>query len=317
MKQYLVRRLLGLIPTLFIISVIVFSLTRVLPGDPAAAMAADDTGFVDAEVRAMINERFGLEDPIVVQYGRWVKGIATGDWGISLYSGVSVYDQIMQRAGFTIQLAILAWLAAILIGVPIGVLSALKRNSLTDMVATTFAVSGIALPNFWLGMLMIILFAVTLGWFPAGGYTPFSEDPVGWFKGMIMPTIVLGTALSAGIMRLMRSSLLEVMGEDYVRTARAKGMREATVIWGHAVRNALLPVVTVITLQLGILIGGTVVTETVFFLPGVGRLVVDAVISKDLQVVQMGLLFLTFAVVIANVIADILYRVLDPRIQYR
>ncbi len=316
MKKYLLRRLLGLIPTLFIISIIVFSLTRVLPGDPAAVLAANEEGYIDAALRESINERFGLNDSLVVQYGRWMKGVFTGDWGVSIFSGVSVFTQIMERASFTIQLAVLAWVTAILIGVPVGVLSALKRNSITDMVATTFAVSGIALPNFWLGLMMIILFAVTLGWLPAGGYTPFSENPADWFKSMIMPTIVLGTALSAGIMRLMRSALLEVMSEDYVRTARAKGLGEPTVIWVHAVRNALLPVVTLITLQLGLLIGGTVVTETVFFLPGVGRFVVDAVIAKDFQVVQMGLLFLTLGVVIANLAADVLYTILDPRIQY-
>jgi len=316
MKKYLVRRLLGLIPTLFIISIIVFSLTRVLPGDPAAVLAANEEGYIDAELRAAINERFGLNDSMIVQYGRWMKGVFTGDWGISIFSGVPVFSQIMERASFTIQLAVLAWVTAILIGVPVGVLSALKRNSITDMVATTFAVSGIALPNFWLGLMMIILFAVTLDWLPAGGYTPFSENPADWFKSMVMPTIVLGTALSAGIMRLMRSALLEVMGDDYVRTARAKGLGEPTVIWVHAVRNALLPVVTLITLQLGLLIGGTVVTETVFFLPGVGRFVVDAVIAKDFQVVQMGLLFLTLGVVIANLVADVLYTILDPRIQY-
>jgi peptide/nickel transport system permease protein len=316
MKKYLVRRLVGLIPTLFIISIIVFSLTRVLPGDPAAVLAANEEGYIDAELRAAINERFGLTDSLIVQYGRWMRGVFTGDWGISIFSGVSVFEQIMSRASFTIQLAVLAWITAIIIGVPVGVLSALKRNSITDMVATTFAVSGIALPNFWLGLMMIILFAVTLDWLPAGGYTPFSESPTGWFKSMIMPTIVLGTALSAGIMRLMRSALLEVMSEDYVRTARAKGLGESSVIWIHAVRNALLPVVTLITLQLGLLIGGTVVTETVFFLPGVGRFVVDAVIAKDFQVVQMGLLFLTLGVVLANLTADILYTILDPRIQY-
>ena len=316
MKKYLIRRLIGLVATLFLSSIIIFSLVRVLPGDPAAVLAATDEGFIDQELRESIEKRFGLTDPLPVQYGRWMKGALTGDWGISIYTGVPVFGQIMERAGFTIQLAILAWITAILIGVPIGVLSALKRNSVIDMIATTFAVSGIALPNFWLGIMMIIIFAVTFDWLPVGGYTPFSENPVEWAKGMVMPTIVLGTALSAGIMRLMRSALLEVMSEDYVRTARAKGLGESTVIWMHAVRNALLPVVTVLTLQLGTLIGGTVVTETVFFLPGLGRFIVDAVISKDFLVVQMGLLFLTLGVVIANLFADVFYTVLDPRIQY-
>ena len=316
MKRYLIRRLIGLLPTLFLISIAVFSITRVLPGDPAATLAASDEGEIDPELRAFITEKYGLDDPLPTQYGRWMWGVVRGDWGESLFSGVGVFEQIRRRAGFTIQLALLAWVTALLIGIPLGVASALRRNSVGDMAATSFAVAGIALPNFWFGMLMIILFAVILGWLPTGGYTPIAENPAAWARGMVMPTIVLGTALSAGIMRLMRSALLEVLMQDYVRTARAKGLAESRVIWSHAVRNALLPVVTLSTLQLGGLIGGTVVTETVFFLPGVGRFVVDAVIQKDYLIVQMGLMFLTLGVVFANLAADITYTVLDPRIRY-
>ena len=316
MKRYLIRRLIGLVPTLFLISIAVFSITRVLPGDPAAMLAASDEGVIDPELRAFITEKYGLDDPLVTQYWRWMWGVVRGHWGDSFFSGVGVFEQIKTRAGFTIQLALLSWVAALLIGIPLGVASALRRNSIGDMAATSFAVAGIALPHFWLGMLMIILFAVTLGWLPTGGFTPISENPAAWARGMVMPTVALGTALSAGIMRLTRSSLLEVLMQDYVRTARAKGLGEARVIWLHALRNALLPVVTLSTLQLGGLIGGTVVTETVFFLPGVGRFVVDAVIQKDYLIVQMGLMFLTIGVVIANLIADIAYTVLDPRIRY-
>jgi peptide/nickel transport system permease protein len=316
MKRYLIRRLIGLLPTLLLISIAVFSITRVLPGDPAAMLAASDEGQIDPQLRAFITEKYGLDDPLVIQYWRWMWGVVRGDWGDSFFSGVGVFEQIRTRAGFTIQLAVLAWITALLIGIPLGVASALRRNSLGDMAATSFAVAGIALPNFWLGMLMIIFFAVMLGWFPTGGYTPINENPALWAKGMVMPTIALGTALSAGIMRLTRSSLLEVLMQDYVRTARAKGLGEPRVVWLHALRNALLPVVTLSTLQLGGLIGGTVVTETVFFLPGVGRFVVDAVIQKDYLIVQMGLMFLTLGVVVANLIADIAYTVLDPRIRY-
>jgi peptide/nickel transport system permease protein len=316
MKRYLIRRVIGILPTLFLISLAVFSMARVLPGDPAAMLAASDEGVIDPELRAFITEKYGLDDPLVTQYWRWMWGVVRGDWGDSFFSGVGVFEQIRTRAGFTIQLAVLAWVTALLIGIPLGVASALRRNSLGDMAATSFAVAGIALPHFWLGMLMIILFAVVLGWLPTGGYTPISEDPVAWAKGMVMPTIALGTALSAGIMRFTRSALLEVLMQDYVRTARAKGLGEPRVIWFHALRNALLPVVTLSTLQLGGLIGGTVVTETVFFLPGVGRFVVDAVIQKDYLIVQMGLMFLTLGVVAANLIADIAYTVLDPRIRY-
>ena len=306
-----------MIPVLFFISVMVFALTRILPGDPARLLAAvDESGVADPAVLAAITEKYGLDDPLHEQYLRWVKDVARGDWGTSIFSGQDIYPQIRDRLGFTAQLAGLAWLMSLLIGIPMGVISALKRNSAQDVAATSFAVSGVALPNFWLGMVLIIIFSVQLGWLPVGGYTPLSESPIGWAKGMIMPVVTLGTALSAIIMRQMRSGLLEVMGEDYVRTARAKGAGAQRVIWIHAMRNALIPVITVSTLQLGTLMGGTVVTETVFFLPGLGRFIVDAVLAKDFQVIQMGLMVLTVGVLIANLIADILYAVIDPRIRY-
>lgn len=318
MQQYLVRRLITLIPVLLLISIVVFSLTRVLPGDPARLLAAiDETGYVDPEVLVAIEERYGLDRPVTVQYFDWLWGVVRGDWGTSIFSGQKVFPQIKSRLSFTVQLAALAWFTSLLIGIPLGVLSALKRNSARDIAVTGIAVSGIALPNFWLGMLMIIFFGVWLGWLPTGGYTPFQDNPLDWAKGMVMPTITLGTALSAVIMRQMRAALLEVLREDYIRTARAKGLVERKVIWVHAMKNSLLPVVTVSSLQLGTLIGGTVVTETVFFLPGIGRFVVDAVIAKDFQVVQMGLLVLTLAVLLANLFADIAYTFLDPRIRYK
>ena len=317
MKTFLVRRLIGLIPVLFFISVVVFALTRILPGDPARLLAAiDESGVADPEVLAAITEKFGLDDPLHEQYLNWVKDVSRGNWGASIFSGQDIFPQIRDRLGFTVQLAGLAWLMSLLIGIPMGVISALKRNSAQDVAATSFAVSGVALPNFWLGMVLIIIFSVWLGWLPVGGYTPLSESPIDWAKGMIMPVVTLGTALSAIIMRQMRSGLLEVMGEDYVRTARAKGAGPRRVIWIHAMKNALIPVITVSTLQLGTLMGGTVVTETVFFLPGLGRFIVDAVLSKDFLAIQMGLMVLTVGVLLANLVADILYAVIDPRIRY-
>lgn len=247
MKRYLLRRLIGLLPTLLLISIAVFSITRVLPGDPAAMLAASDEGVIDPQLRAFITEKYGLDDPLVTQYWRWMWGVVRGEWGDSFFSGVGVFEQIRTRAGFTLQLAILSWLTALLIGIPLGVASALRRNSIGDMAATSFAVAGIALPNFWLGMLMIILFAVMLGWLPTGGYTPISESPVLWAKGMVMPTIALGTALSAGIMRLTRSALLEVLMQDYVRTAGEGPGRAAGHLAAHveeriaARRNAVNP----------------------------------------------------------------------------
>ena len=317
MQRYLLRRVINIIPVLVLISIIVFATVRVLPGDPARLLAAvDETGFVDPEVLAAIEKRYGLDKPIVTQYFDWVWGVMRGDWGTSLLSSQDVFPQIRSRLSFTVQLAGLSWLLSLLIGIPMGVISALRRNSIRDIAVTSFAVSGIALPNFWLGMLMIIFFGVWLGWLPTGGYTSYLDSPVEWARKMIMPTITLGTALSAVTMRQMRASLLEVMREDYIRTARAKGLMEQRVVLLHAMKNSLLPVITLSTLQLGTLVGGTVVTETVFFLPGIGKFIVDAVIAKDFLVVQMGLMLLTLGVLVANLIADISYAFLDPRIRY-
>lgn len=317
MQRYLLRRVINIIPVLALISIIVFATVRVLPGDPARLLAAvDETGFVDPEVLAAVEKRYGLDKPIVTQYFDWVWGVMRGDWGVSLLSSQDVFPQIRSRLSFTVQLAGLSWLLSLLIGIPMGVISALRRNSIRDIAVTSFAVSGIALPNFWLGMLMIIFFGVWLGWLPTGGYTSYLDSPVEWARKMIMPTITLGTALSAVTMRQMRASLLEVMREDYIRTARAKGLMERRVVLLHAMKNSLLPVITLSTLQLGTLVGGTVVTETVFFLPGIGKFIVDAVVAKDFLVVQMGLMLLTLGVLVANLIADISYAFLDPRIRY-
>ena len=302
---------------LVLISIVVFSTVRVLPGDPARLLAAiDETGFVDPEVLAAVEKRYGLDKPVVTQYFEWVWGVIRGDWGASLISSQDVFPQIRSRLSFTAQLAGLSWLLSLAIGIPMGVISALKRNSIRDIAVTGFAVSGIALPNFWLGMLMIIFFGVWLGWLPTGGYTSFQDSPIDWARKMIMPTITLGTALSAVTMRQMRAALLEVMREDYIRTARAKGLMESRVVLLHAMKNSLLPVITLSTLQLGTLVGGTVVTETVFFLPGIGKFIVDAVIAKDFLVVQMGLMVLTLGVLVANLIADVSYAFLDPRIRF-
>ena len=317
MQRYMLRRIINLIPVLVLISIVVFSTVRVLPGDPARLLAAiDETGFVDPEVLAAVEKRYGLDKPVVTQYFEWVWGVIRGDWGASLISSQDVFPQIRSRLSFTAQLAGLSWLLSLAIGIPMGVISALKRNSIRDIAVTGFAVSGIALPNFWLGMLMIIFFGVWLGWLPTGGYTSFQDSPIDWARKMIMPTITLGTALSAVTMRQMRAALLEVMREDYIRTARAKGLMESRVVLLHAMKNSLLPVITLSTLQLGTLVGGTVVTETVFFLPGIGKFIVDAVIAKDFLVVQMGLMVLTLGVLVANLIADVSYAFLDPRIRF-
>jgi peptide/nickel transport system permease protein len=317
-RKYLLRRFLNMIPTLILVSLIVFSLLRLLPSDPVRILAGiDETGAIDPTLYATIKAELGLDRPLIVQYASWMGGVIRGDWGKSYLTGMHVFPQIVERLRFTVQLAITAWLFAVTMGISLGTISAIKRNSSTDVAVTAFAISGVALPNFWLGMMLIIVFAVWLGWLPFGGFNAsLFSSPGLWFKHMILPTFVLGTGLAAILMRQTRAALLEVMREQYILTARSKGLEEKWVILRHAMKNSLLPVVTIASLQLGTLIGGTVVTETVFTLPGVGKFVVDAVIQRDYLVVQMGLLVLTVGVLLSNFAADIIYTYLDPRIRY-
>ena len=252
-----------------------------------------------------------------MQYGVWLAGVVRGDWGKSYLSGMEVLPQIVDRLRFTVQLGLASWLFGLLLGIPLGTVSAIRRNSLLDMAVTAFAISGVAIPHFWLGMMLIVVFAVWLGWLPYGGFNAnLFTTPLLWLQQMLLPTFVLSTGLAAILMRQTRAALLEVFREPYILTARAKGLQEARVIWAHAMKNSLLPVVTIASLQFGTLIGGTVVTETVFTLPGLGKFVVDAVLRRDYLVVQMGLLVLTVAVMLSNFAADVLYTYLDPRIRY-
>lgn len=318
MRKYVVRRLLNMLPTLFLVSLGVFALVRWLPSDPARLLAGiDESGAIDPALYARVKQELGLDRPLLVQYLSWIGGVARGQWGKSYLSGMEVMPQIVDRLRFTGQLAIASWLFGLLLGIPLGTISAVKRNSAVDMTVTTLAVSGVAIPHFWLGMMLIVLFAVWLGWLPYGGYTTsLLESPLEWLQHMALPTFVLGTGLAAILMRQTRAALLEVLREQYILTARAKGLQESRVIWGHAMKNSLLPVVTIASLQFGTLIGGTVVTETVFTLPGLGKFVVDAVLRRDYLVVQMGLLVLTVAVMLSNFAADLLYTYLDPRVRY-
>lgn len=318
MRKYLIRRLLNMVPTLLLVSLVVFSLLRLLPSDPVRILAGvDESGAIDPALYTKIKKELGLDRPLVEQYARWIAGVVRGDWGKSYLTGMQVFPQIVDRLQFTVQLAITAWIVGLILGISLGTISAIKRNSPTDIAVTAFAISGVAIPHFWLGMMLIMLFAVWLGWLPFGGFNAsLFTSPGLWLKHMLLPTFVLGTGLGAILMRQTRAALLEVLREQYILTARAKGLEEKRVIWRHAMKNSLLPVVTIASLQFGTLIGGTVVTETVFTLPGVGKFVVDAVIQRDYLVVQMGLLVLTVAVMLSNFAADIIYTYLDPRIRY-
>jgi peptide/nickel transport system permease protein len=317
-RKYLLRRFLNMIPTLILVSLVVFSLLRLLPSDPVRILAGvDESGAIDPALYARIKSELGLDRPLIVQYASWLGGVVSGDWGKSYLTGMQVFPQIVERLKFTVQLGLAAWFFGIILGISLGTVSAIKRNSMADIAVTTFAISGVAIPHFWLGMMLIILFAVWLGWLPFGGFNAnLLTSPGLWLKHMLLPTFVLGTGLAAILMRQTRAALLEVMREQYILTARSKGVEERWVILRHAMKNSLLPVVTIASLQFGTLIGGTVVTETVFTLPGVGKFVVDAVIQRDYLVVQMGLLVLTIGVMFSNFAADIIYTYLDPRIRY-
>ena len=310
MLAFIGRRILIAIPTVILISIFVFALQHLLPGDPILVMAGEER---DPAVIEALREKYRMNDPIPVQYLAWAGAALQGDLGISLGTQQPVLELIGEKLPVTIQLAVMALIIAILIGIPAGVLSAYKKGTWIDWLANIVALSGLSVPNFWLGIMLILLVSVKLGWLPASGYMPLSEDPVQSIKVMLMPAFVLGTAIAATLMRHTRSAMLSVLKSDYVRTARAKGLRERVVLIKHALRNALVPVVTVITLLFGELLAGAVLTEQIFTIPGFGKLVVDAVFNRDYAVVQGIVLCTGIAFIAMNILADAAYRVLNPR----
>jgi peptide/nickel transport system permease protein len=312
MLAFIGRRLLIAIPTIILISVFVFTLQKLLPGDPVLVMAGEER---DPEVLAYLREQYRLNDPIIVQYFTWIGNALRGDLGISLRTQQPVLELIGQKLPVTIQLATMALIIAIVIGVPAGVLSAYKKGTWIDWVANIVALSGLSVPNFWLGIMMILLISVQLGWLPASGYQPFSDDPLGSIRTMLMPAFVLGTGIAATLMRHTRSAMLSVLSSDYIRTARAKGLAERVVLVKHALRNALVPIVTVTTLVFGELLAGAVLTEQIFTIPGFGKLVVDAVFNRDYAVVQGIVLCTGVAFIFMNILADVAYRILNPRMR--
>lgn len=310
MLTFLGRRILTAIPTIILISIFVFSLQHLLPGDPILVMAGEER---DPEVIAALREKYRFNDPVAMQYLAWAGNALQGDLGISLRTQQPVLELIGEKLPVTIQLAVMALVIAILIGIPAGVLSAYKKGTWIDWVANITALSGLSVPNFWLGIMLILLVSVKLGWLPASGYVPLTEDPLQSIRVMIMPAFVLGTAIAATLMRHTRSAMLSVLKSDYVRTARAKGLQERVVLVKHALRNALVPVVTVITLLFGELLAGAVLTEQIFTIPGFGKLVVDAVFNRDYAVVQGIVLCTGIAFIFMNILADAAYRILNPR----
>jgi peptide/nickel transport system permease protein len=312
MHIYIGKRLLVAIPTLLIISIFVFSLQKLLPGDPVLAMAGEER---DPAVIELLRERYRLNDPVVYQYFYWLGSVLQGDFGISLRTNQPVLELIGQKLPVTIQLAVMSMFFALIIGVPIGILAAVKQNTWIDYLSNIVALSGLSIPNFWLGIMLILLVSVHLGWLPASGYESIFVDPVRSIQTMIMPSFVLGNALAATLMRHTRSAMLSVMKSDYIRTARAKGLSSWQVVLSHSFRNALLPIITLSALLFGELLAGAVLTEQIFTIPGFGKLIVDAVFTRDYAVVQGVVLCTAIGFILMNLLADVVTVLLNPRMR--
>ena len=312
MLTFIVQRLIQLIPTLFFVSLIIFSLQQLLPGDPALVMAGEER---DPAVIEQIRRQYRLDQPLPVQYVYWVKGVLTGDLGESMRIKEKVLDLILEKLPVTIQLACMAIVIAFSIGIGAGILSAVKKDTAWDYGANAFALWGISTPNFWLGIMLIFLFSVKLGWLPASGYVRLADDWRASLASTMMPAFVLGNAIAAILMRHTRSAMLQVLESDYVRTARAKGLLERTVVFKHAMRNALTPVITLGALEFGTLLSGAVLTEQIFTIPGFGKMIVDAVFNRDYAVVQGVVLVTATTYIVLNLMADIAYILVNPRLR--
>jgi peptide/nickel transport system permease protein len=312
--RLVLRRLLATIPVLVLVTAGVFALIHLTPGDPIDVMMAES---VDATVKANLRRELGLDQPIYAQYAAWTWRLLHGDLGRSIRNGEPVIENVSRRIRPSLQLAALAMAISLVVATPLGILSAARRNTSVDRVGTTFALFGICMPNFLLALLLIFFFGVKLRWLPISGYVDPLEEMLPGVRSLVLPALTLGLALAAVVTRTLRSSMLDALSEDYVRTARAKGLSESSIIRGHVLKNALIPVVTVLGLQLGTLIGGAVITEYVFALPGVGRLVVDAVFARDYPLVQGVVLLIAVGFILSNLAVDLLYGWIDPRIRYR
>jgi peptide/nickel transport system permease protein len=312
MLTLITRRILVAIPTLFLVALMVFALQRALPGDPFLVIAGEER---DPEVIARLRAIYRLDDPIFVQFFAWLGQVLQGDFGRSLRTGEPVLGLIAQKLPVTLQLAVASILVAIAIGIPVGILAARNKGTAIDYSASALALSGLSIPNFWLGIMLILVVSVELKWLPASGYESIFVDPKAAIERLIMPAFVLGGGLAAFIMRHTRSAMLEVLRSDYVRTARAKGLDENTVVNRHALRNALVPIITLSTLLFGELLAGAVLTEQVFTIPGFGKLIVDAVFNRDYGVVQGVVLCTAIGFILMNLLADILYVLVNPRLR--
>lgn len=315
MIQFTIRRLVATLPVLLLTSIIVFGLMRLLPGDPVELLVEGAHMEVSDELIDQLRVQHGFDRPVYVQYFIWLGNLLRGDLGFSYLSNQAVWDIIRPRILPTVQIGLLGLLFAVLVATPIGVFAAMNSRSWKDWISTVGALIGAAMPYFLTGGLLIYIVALRLRWLPASGYVPLYDDPVASLRTSILPALTLGLALAAVIMRQTRSSFVEVLQQAYIRTARAKGLATRGVVLGHAFKNAILPVVTVIGIELGSVFSGAVITETIFAVPGIGRLLVDSILSRDYSTIQAVVLFITVAVVVANLLVDLTYGWLDPRIR--
>lgn len=313
MKTYVIRRLLQLIPVLFGISVLIFAVMKMIPGDVISGILGVDA---TPELREQLREIYGLDRPYVVQYLDWIGGVLRGDFGESIRTGEPILPQILTRFKVTAELTILAAIISWIIAIPLGILAAVKRNSMADRFVRVFALLGVSVPNFALSILLILFLSLVFNYFSPLGYVGFFEDPIRNLQIMILPASILGVSIAGSVMRMTRSSVLEVLRQDFVRTVRAKGASERVAISRHVLRNALIPIITLVGMQIGSLLGGAVIVEQIFSLPGLGQMTLTGINQRDYPVVQGCVLFIAFVYVLVNLVTDLLYSYIDPRISY-
>ena len=317
MRTYLAKRLLLIVPTLFGVAAVVFVIMRVIPGDVSLLiLGGDQTGRIDPQQLAAMRHQLGLDQPLVVQFGTWLWGVVRLDFGTSLWTGQPVIEEVLIRLPLSLEVAILATIVSVLLAIPLGMLAAVRQDTWVDYVIRVVSIGGQAIPSFWVGILVILFLVIYFGWGPPLEFTPPWVDPWANFQQLVWPVITIGYRYAAVTTRMTRSTVLEVLREDYIRTAWAKGLRERAVVIRHALKNAMLPVITLVGTEFAFLIGGLVVTETVFTLNGVGRFVVDAVAHRDYPVVQALVFLIALCFVIVNLLIDLTYAWLDPRIRY-
>jgi len=314
MLRFILRRLLGAVPVLLLVSLVAFLIMRLVPGDAATVMAGPSASAADIEA---MRTTLGLDQPWWGQLLGWYWRLLHGDLGESLTLGQTVWQAVAERSTVTLSLALLGMLLTLLVGVPLGIAAAYRQNSWVDATAMITALLGVSLPNFWVALVLTWLFAVSLGWLPSGGYTPFTEDPVDWLRHLILPAVSLSVMQLGLLARMTRSSMLEVLRQDFIRTARAKGLSEAEVVGMHAFKNALVPIATTVGIIFSLMLAGAVVIETVYSLPGVGRMMISAIQRRDLPVVQGALVLIGTMFVLINLVVDLLYAVIDPRVRLR